>query len=287
MKVFKLHIQKKYFTSICFLACFALFLTSCATQKEPRCGFVQNNAEHRLSWNNSLPVTLWLHPDVPHEYKQAFHTGAAIWEEDSDGVDFFDIQELPEGSSTVPRRDNVSIVYWDQEWNGSKDKTSEQAKTTIYWMGSQIIDSDVRFNAEDYGYYTNADIARDEDVDNIFTKNNQHINEQLSTNGFNTINYLMAFIEQKGSNNNVITHASHILPSYTQLRSIYINGVEQKSYYIHLESLVVHELGHVLGLDHNPDSNSVMQERLSAETERDEIGESDYDNIICEYRSAK
>ena len=287
MKIFKLYNQRKYFISTCLglLVCFTLFLSSCATRKEPLCGFVPNSTKLRLSWNNSLPVRLWLHPSVPYEYRQAFYTSVEIWEETFDGKDLFDIQELAEGSSTPPRRDNRSILYWDDEWNGSKDKTTEQAKTTIYWMGSQIIDSDIRFNAENYEYYTNEDLDRNEDIDNIFVKNKQHINTQASANNFNIITHLMAFIEQTGFSPNLATYASNILPSYTQLRSIYINGVEQKqnTYNIHLESLIIHEFGHALGLDHNQDSSSVMQERLSAQTERDLIGESDYDNIICEY----
>ncbi len=286
MKFFKLYSQKTYFISTCLLGCFALFLASCATKKEPSCGFVINSAEQRLSWNNSLPLTLSLHPNVPSDLRHAFYTGADLWEEEH-GIDFFNIQELSEGSSAIPRRDNRSIVYWDKQWNKKKDKESEQAKTTIYWMGSQIIDSDIRFNAEHYGFYTNEDIDRHEDIDNIFGKNNnQHIKKQASTNNFNIINHLMAFIEQRDFKANVISQASNILPSYTHLRSIYINGVEQKSYLIHLESLIVHELGHALGLDHNADVESVMQERLSAQTERDQIAESDYNNIRCEYAPA-
>ena len=284
MKVFKSHRQKKCFISTCLIGCFVLFLTSCAIQKEESCGFVTNNSGHRLSWNNSLPVTLWLHPSVPVEYRHSFYTAEDIWEDEYNGADFFDIQELPEGSSILPRRDNRSIIFWDDEWNGSKDKASEQAKTTIYWMGSQIIDSDIRFNAEDYGFYTNEDIDRDENVDNIYVRNNnQSANQQAFIGHFNIINHLMAFIEQRDFKTNVITHASNILPSYTNLRSIYINGVEQKNYIIHLESLVVHELGHSLGLDHKPKKDSVMQDKLSARTERDKIGESDYESLECEY----
>ena len=277
----KLILYKKYFISTCLIGLSILFLASCATQKEESCGFVKNGSDHRLSWNNNLPVALWMHPNVPDELKHALYTGAETWEENYN-KDFFNIQELPEGSSVVPRRDSRSIIYWDDQWGGNKDKASEQAKTTIYWMGSQIIDSDIRFNAQDYAYYTNADLLGE---DNIFAKNNeQNINKQASTNNSNIINHLVAFIEQRSFKTNVITQASNILPAYINLRSDYINGVES-SYYIHLESLVIHEFGHVLGLDHNGDDESVMQERLSARTQRDEIGESDYNNIACEYGS--
>lgn len=282
MKTFKPY--KQYFTSACLLGCFALFLTSCASRQEAKCGFVTNDSEHRLSHNYNLPMTLWLHPNVPNEYRHAFYTGADAWEGTFDGTDFFNIQELPETSSIVPRRDNRSIIYWDDQWNGSKDKETEQAKTTIYWMGSQIIDADIRFNAQDYGYYTDLDIP--DNKNNTFVKNkNQRINEHASASSFNIINNIMTFIQSKFVKINIASHASNISSLHTKLRSIYINGVEQKNYIIHLESLIIHEFGHALGLDHNKDEESVMQERLSAQTERDKIGESDYKNISCEYDS--
>ena len=288
MKTFKLHHQKKYFISTCLLVCFALFSTSCATQKEAGCGFVQNSSDHRLSWNHNLPTTLWLHPSVPNEYRHAFYTAAEVWEETFDGTDFFNIQELPEtASAAVPQRDNRSIIYWDGQWDGKKDKESEQAKTTIYWIGSQIIDSDIRFNAENYGYYTDIDIAEEE---SHIVKNNRgkghYTNQQVfTTSSFDIINNLMAFIQSKIFKLNVASHASNISSFYTKLRSREGNGVEQKGYKIHLESLIIHEFGHALGLDHNNDGESVMQERLSAETERDQVGESDYKNVACEYNA--
>ena len=53
---------------------------------------------------------------------------------------------------------------------------------------------------------------------------------------------------------------------------------------VHLESLVVHELGHVLGLKHNEGGGSVMHPILASYTVRDEIGDPDVDSLRCEYR---
>jgi len=52
---------------------------------------------------------------------------------------------------------------------------------------------------------------------------------------------------------------------------------------VNLESLVLHELGHVLGLAHNPVSTSVMQPSLANGTLRVDPGEIDVQSITCEY----
>lgn len=52
---------------------------------------------------------------------------------------------------------------------------------------------------------------------------------------------------------------------------------------VHLESLLVHELGHVLGLKHRDDSNSVMATYLASQTVRTNIPAVDVSDVSCEY----
>lgn len=52
---------------------------------------------------------------------------------------------------------------------------------------------------------------------------------------------------------------------------------------VHLESLIIHELGHVLGLAHIDSTNSVMQTSLSSGRVRAEIGSDDIESLKCEY----
>ena len=52
---------------------------------------------------------------------------------------------------------------------------------------------------------------------------------------------------------------------------------------VNLESLIVHELGHVLGLTHIPESASVMQTHLASGIIRNQPGAVDVRSMNCEY----
>ena len=52
---------------------------------------------------------------------------------------------------------------------------------------------------------------------------------------------------------------------------------------VHIESLLVHELGHVFGLKHRDEPGSVMATYLSGLTVRDKVAESDIKSMRCEY----
>lgn len=52
---------------------------------------------------------------------------------------------------------------------------------------------------------------------------------------------------------------------------------------VHLESLMVHELGHVLGLAHNSTTESVMQVTLANGKSRVDPGNIDVNSLKCEY----
>lgn len=54
-------------------------------------------------------------------------------------------------------------------------------------------------------------------------------------------------------------------------------------YQVNFEALMLHELGHVLGLKHNDSGNSAMATYLPSNTDRTQLGTGDKVDLKCEY----
>lgn len=179
-------------------------------EAQQSCNFVQNSYGQRVSWNNELPVSLYIHESFPMEYQNALVGAIEQWER-SLGRRLFVISGIIRGEN-VPRRDGISAVYWMSDWE--ENKTNEQARTTIYWDGSQIREADIRVNTRDFRYT----VARTPDIQSV-----------------------------------------------------------------DLESLLVHELGHALGLQHNDAQGSVMAVNLGNGVDRRLPQPVDVESMKCEY----
>ncbi|MEZ0393176.1 MAG: matrixin family metalloprotease [Pseudobdellovibrionaceae bacterium] len=171
---------------------------------------MQNAYGERISWKDSSPVPLYVHTSFPPQMLPALQAAIDHWQSVI-GRPVFRIAQTGYQSSG-PRQDGVNVIYWMQNWEA--EKATEQARTSVYWVGDQIREADVRLNNKNFNFY----------------------------------------LGQSGSSKDV-----------------------------HMESLLVHELGHVLGLKHKDDSQSVMGTYLSGGTIRTAISPADRDNIKCEY----
>lgn len=66
---------------------------------------------------------------------------------------------------------------------------------------------------------------------------------------------------------------------------VYYSYVPQPSHQVHMESLLIHEMGHLLGLKHYQDPPTVMDPLLPYDFTRDTITPSDQQSLNCEYSS--
>jgi hypothetical protein len=190
---------------------------------EESCHFVQNSKSQRVSWRETLPVDLYLDPSVPTEFVPSIQKAIGVWNAAGQlklGKDYFRLQVGNKGSSK-PSQDGVSKIYFLNDWDTTR--TTEQARTTIYWLGNRIYEADVRVNDKDFDFFTTVDS---------------------------------------------VTTAGSATATRTQ---------------VHMESLVVHELGHVLGLAHNEASGSVMQANLGFGSVREAPVTVDLNSVSCEY----
>ena len=193
----------------------ALANQACSRRLNPEdsCDFVQNPEMQRVSWGGHVPVKLYIHESVPTEAYPALDK--AIKEYNlklGGGREIFKIIARGTTGSTAPQRDGYSTIYWLKSWEANRK--SEQARTTIYWTGSEIFEADIRINAANFSY-------------------------------------------SMGEN---------------------LNPTE-----VDLPSLVVHELGHVLGLGHTVTSGSVMNFSLDEGQDRRTLSDGDMASLKCEY----
>lgn len=192
-----------------------VWLAACGKkmQTEDSCNFVQNVYGERIAWHDEVPVEIYLHSSFPQKFIVSLENAFAHFENVM-GRPMFKLMGYDQGP-LQPRQDGKSIIYWMPTWE--PEKMSEQARTSVYWVGEQIKEADIRINDQKFNFFIDAPQAGSSSVD------------------------------------------------------------------IHLESLLIHELGHVLGLKHNDENNSVMATYLAGNTVRNELSPTDIDSLRCEY----
>lgn len=193
------------------LTVLAVGLSSCSVKvdPEPSCNFVMSAKQQRVSWGSQLPVRLYVDVSVPREYHKAIGRAVQRWNKERE---LLKVEVWESDGPKDPKRDGFSVIYWRDQWEG--DRSREQARTTVYWSGSQIFEADVRINAQNYVF------------------------------------------------------------SYSTPPEVFA---------VDLESVLVHEFGHVLGLAHKDGVQSVMNTELSNGANRRKVYKGDFDDLNCEY----
>lgn len=198
--------------ALALLVAIGVGLQACGQHPQPEegCNFVQNGEQQRVSWGSQTPVVLYVDERVPNEYLNAIVAAAKVWNVKIGR----EVLKIIPGATTngVPAQDGRNVIYYLGDWE--RDKSNEQARTTVYWSGDRIYEADIRINARDFHFFSD---------------------DQL------------------------------------------IAGR------VDMESLLVHELGHVLGLGHTETAESVMVRSLPSATKRRELSAADVKSIRCEY----
>jgi predicted Zn-dependent protease len=190
------------------------FVQACAPKSQEECGFVQNVYGERISWKGQLPIVMKIHESVPASYYDAVVQAAESWNKTyGKTLITVDKNNIITGP-VVSMKDTQNVIYFYPTWEANK--TTEQARTSVYWLGDAIKEADIRINAKDFQYY---DLA-------------------LNNKGPSRIN---------------------------------------------LQALVIHEMGHVLGLKHKDTDSSVMATYLASQSDRVQIAQTDKKSLSCEY----
>lgn len=188
--------------------------------EQDSCNFTQNVYGERLSWKKNLPIQIYVHQSFPRQNLPALYEALSVWE-NALGKKAFQVMSENMPGPLEPREDRRSVIYWMNNWEPNMQ--DEQARTTVYHIGNELVEADIRINAL----------------------------HQVPGGGVEGFNFYLDTVSKSGD--------------------------------VHLESLLIHELGHVLGLKHNDEGNSVMDTHLSAGQKRVGLTSADTRSLQCEY----
>ncbi len=215
----------QFFKSILMICSVGLLMTGCKPKSVEDCGFVQNVYGQRIAWKTKEPIELVITNQVPTQLRPAIYRAIKTWE-DRIGQKMFNVTEDFTRASVSPTKDGKSAIYFLSSWEA--DRTSEQGRTSIYWAADQIMEADIRINAQNFTYY-------------------DHDRTQL------------------------------VYPAGT------VHAMTGSDAY-NFEALILHELGHFLGLKHTSAGGSVMVTHLASYNDRITPSEADSQNVQCAYK---
>jgi predicted Zn-dependent protease len=202
------------FAVVALIAALGMLLQACAPEVTPEesCNFVQNSLSQRVSWGAKIPVKMYIHESVQDPtHIEAIEAAARSWNEVV-GRQVIVIESSFVSGDINSKKDGRSFIYLHSTWD--EHRTTEQARTTIYWNGNRINEADIKINAKNFKY------------------------------------------------------AASETP---------------KSGWVDLQSLMIHEMGHVLGLAHIDHRKSVMATTLPSGNLRRDVSDEDKTNLSCEY----
>ena len=218
-----------------------------APKRQVDCGFVQNVYGQRISWKGKLPIEVEIDSSVPHDLRPSIYRAAKTWETIA-GHPLFVFKQISK-KNTGPNKDKKNGIYFLLNWDSNN--RAEQGRTSVYWAGDEIQEADIRINGAQFAFY-------DRDPKNlVFLKSSNDTNLSGA---------------QENSNLGKTDFSSQT--------------PEQPDLGYNFEALMLHELGHFLGLKHKELSPavSVMETYLAANTNRIELSDADKMNLKCEYK---
>lgn len=132
---------------IVFFLCVLLFgVLGCAVKPDESCGFMMNGGQ-RLSLKNNSPVVFYVHKSVPEKFVPAIKRAAARWNMSAEKELIVIKEDIEYHSAFI--RDGQNVIFFFERWDSDP---ARQAYATNYYIGDAIIETDIKFNLDDFQY---------------------------------------------------------------------------------------------------------------------------------------
>ncbi len=223
-------------------------IVGCGESLTPQdsCNFVTNSEQQRVSWNNKT-VTFRFNSTVPEDYRQAIFEAAQVWNNAIGGKKrILFANEYAEAGEPTVIFDARDTSQDNHSDPSRKNFEETDSQNIIYFLDEWVSDDSTE-QAKAFIFHQSAQILESDII----------VNNMAGPSEFG----IHAF--SAGDNNGEIERGR-----------------------TDIQSLFIHEFGHVLGLDHAfvSGSVSVMAEALSrGEAGRRELKDFDLNSLSCEY----
>lgn len=268
------------------------------TEAPDPCGFTKDNYNRPVRWKKSdFPVVLYVHhtvsdKDAYRNFVSAVNQWNDSWEayaRDRGVRKPFKIFKINgEGAvfSGTPGLDNFNMLFFPKRFDGYTDrgrKKYTQAVTSTSSKSGRMRDADIIVNTEDHRYYFDVSYNEYE----LALNGNPYVRRSLaSTQSSSLLSRLKkSFLRIFNLVLDLFKFHGHHDHVHRGLDSIYI-----PNHLVDFPSLMIHELGHVVGLAHIPKEDegntrvfSVMERNLPKGYSRRRIEEYDLENLFCGY----
>ena len=251
---------------------FGLVVTSCAKRPQVAYNYLLNKQGQRISWKFNKPVDMlirksfyYIDPDdceIGAEYMELVYKAASIWERrvntrlfnirESDNYSIQDCRDRKEDEKEDILEEVQKADQEEIQEDGQKDDYTD-GESVIYWMKD---------------WKTNR--SREQARTSTRWIGTEIIEADVSINNFHHSFYDSECESGNGEYNLVDKLCGDELTD------------DEKSK-VHFISLMIHEMGHVLGQSHAKDVDSVMQSILRSDELRDVIAVIDAERILVEY----
>ncbi len=204
------------------------------------------------------PIVFWLENTIPHEFRDAVREGILQWNKAFEKIGYIDaieVKQMPDNAEWDPADVRYNTIRWLVHPESAYAVGPSRANPytgELYDADIRVSNDYVRFYYDDFENYVDP-LLNENTLENMWDENHNHNHDENNISGLcnygDYLKYKMAFTWSYLITNNILKDTKENMEKFVR------DGIVD---------LLLHEVGHTLGLRHNFKASSVFTlEQLS------------------------